>query len=38
MRETVRRFDVRSARPELLAGEDEDFTRHIRQLTETENS
>lgn len=36
MREWVRRSDFRAALPELLEGEDEDFTRHIRHLAESE--
>ncbi len=36
MREWVRRADFRDALPELLEGEDEDFTRHIRALAEME--
>jgi len=36
MREWVRRADFRDALPQLLEGEDEDFTRHIRRLAETE--
>ena len=38
MREWVRRSDFRAALPELLEGEDEDFTRHIRQLAESERA
>jgi hypothetical protein len=36
MREWVRRTDFRAALPQLLEGEDEDFTRYIRNLAETE--
>ncbi|HZP59588.1 MAG TPA: hypothetical protein VFB27_04630 [Opitutaceae bacterium] len=36
MREWVRRADFRDALPQLLEGEDEDFTRHIRRLAEME--
>lgn len=36
MREWVRRADFRDALPELLEGEDEDFTRHILRLAEAE--
>ena len=38
MREWVRRADFRSALPELLEGEDEAFTHHIRRLAEEEKS
>jgi len=34
IREWVRRADFRDALPGLLEGEDEEFTRYIRQLTE----
>jgi hypothetical protein len=36
MREWVRRTDFRSALPTLLEGEDEEFTKYIRQLAEAE--
>jgi hypothetical protein len=36
MREWVRRSDFRDALPELLQGEDEEFTHYIRQLAESE--
>jgi hypothetical protein len=36
MREWVRRADFRAALPELLEGEDEEFTRHIRRLADSE--
>lgn len=36
MREWVRRADFRAALPELLEGEDEDFTRYIRRLAHSE--
>jgi hypothetical protein len=36
MREWVRRGDFRDALPELLQGEDEEFTHYIRHLAETE--
>ncbi|MGA3007429.1 MAG: hypothetical protein ABSE59_06010 [Opitutaceae bacterium] len=36
MREWVRRAEFRDALPQLLEGEDEDFTRHIRKLAEAE--
>lgn len=36
IREWVRRADFRAALPELLEGEDEEFTQHIRQLCATE--
>ena len=36
MREWVRRTEFREALPQLLEGEDEDFTRHITKLAETE--
>lgn len=36
MREWVRRADFRGALPELLQGEDEDFTRYIQALADTE--
>ena len=36
MREWVRRTDFRAALPQLLEGEDEDFTRYIRNLAENE--
>jgi hypothetical protein len=36
MREWVRRAEFRDALPQLLEGEDEDFTRLIRKLAETE--
>lgn len=36
MREWVRRAEFRDALPQLLEGEDEEFTRHIRHLAETE--
>lgn len=38
MREWVRRADFRSALPELLEGEDEAFTHHIRRLAEQEKN
>ena len=38
MREWVRRADFRSALPELLEGEDEAFTHHIRRLAEEEKN
>jgi hypothetical protein len=38
MREWVRRPDFRSALPELLQGEDEDFTRYIRALADEERT
>lgn len=37
MRDWVRRSDFCAALPELLEGEDEDFTRHIRRLVELES-
>lgn len=36
MREWCRREDFRSALPTLLQGEDEDFSRYIRQIVKTE--
>lgn len=36
MREWVRRADFRDALPDLLEGEDEDFTRYIRRLADAE--
>ena len=36
IREWVRRSEFREALPELLEGEDEDFTKHIKRLAETE--
>jgi hypothetical protein len=36
MREWVRRAEFRDALPQLLEGEDEEFTRHIQHLAETE--
>jgi hypothetical protein len=36
MREWVRRTDFRSALPALLEGEDEEFTKYIRNLADTE--
>lgn len=36
IREWVRRADFRAALPEHLEGEDEDFTRYIRQLMQQE--
>jgi hypothetical protein len=36
MREWVRRTDFRDALPELLEGEDEEFTHYIRDLAEAE--
>jgi hypothetical protein len=36
MREWVRRSDFRAALPELLEGEDPEFTEYIRKLAETE--
>ncbi len=36
MREWVRRADFRDALPDLLAGEDEEFTHYILALAETE--
>ena len=36
MREWVRRADFRGALPSLLEGEDEEFTKYIRQLAEAE--
>jgi hypothetical protein len=36
MREWVRRADFRDALPQLLEGEDEDFTLYIRQLADKE--
>jgi hypothetical protein len=36
MREWVRRTEFRDALPQLLEGEDEEFTRHIRQLADME--
>lgn len=36
IREWVRRSEFREALPELLEGEDEDFTRYVRRLAETE--
>ena len=36
MLEWLRRTDFRAALPELLEGEDEDFTRYIRRLAEQE--
>ena len=38
MREWVRRTDFRAALPELLEGEDLEFTEYIRRLAETERS
>jgi len=38
MREWVRRADFRSALPELLEGEDEEFTRYIRELANAEQT
>lgn len=38
MREWVRRADFRDALPQLLEGEDEDFTLYIRQLAEKESA
>ena len=38
MREWVRRADFRDALPELLQGEDEEFTEYIRQLADSEAS
>jgi hypothetical protein len=37
MREWVRRADFRGALPELLQGEDEDFTHYIRALADAES-
>jgi hypothetical protein len=36
MREWVRRADFRDALPALLEGEDEEFTKYIRQLSDAE--
>jgi hypothetical protein len=36
MREWLRRADFRAALPSLLEGEDEEFTRYIRQLADAE--
>jgi hypothetical protein len=36
MREWLRRADFRAAMPALLEGEDEEFTKYIRQLAEAE--
>jgi hypothetical protein len=36
MREWVRRAEFREALPQLLEGEDEEFTQHIRKLAEAE--
>jgi hypothetical protein len=36
MREWVRRADFRDALPELLEGEDEEFTQYIRKLADSE--
>lgn len=36
MREWLRRADFRAALPELLEGEDPEFTEHIRQLARSE--
>jgi hypothetical protein len=36
MREWVRRAEFREALPQLLEGEDEEFTRHIQKLAEAE--
>jgi hypothetical protein len=36
MREWLRRADFRAALPTLLEGEDEEFTKYIRQLAEAE--
>ncbi len=38
MREWVRRADFRDALPDLLQGEDEEFTTYIRQLAEANRS
>lgn len=38
MREWLRRPDFREALPELLEGEDEEFTRYIRALAEEETT
>lgn len=38
MREWVRRADFRDALPQLLEGEDEDFTRYIRGLADREKT
>jgi len=38
MREWVRRADFRDALPELLAGEDEEFTHYIRAMAEAEHN
>lgn len=38
MREWIRRPEFREALPELLEGEDEDFTRYIRALADEEKS
>ena len=38
MREWVRRADFRDALPELLEGEDEEFTDYIRKLADSETS
>jgi hypothetical protein len=38
MREWIRRADFRDALPELLQGEDEEFTHYIRKLAETEKA
>jgi len=38
MREWVRRSEFREALPELLEGEDEDFTRYIQALADEEKS
>jgi hypothetical protein len=38
MREWVRRAEFRDALPQLLEGEDEEFTRHIRHLAEIERT
>jgi cytochrome bd-type quinol oxidase subunit 2 len=38
MREWVRRADFRDALPTLLEGEDEEFTRYIRQLAASERA
>jgi hypothetical protein len=36
MREWVRRAEFRDALPQLLEGEDEEFTQHIKKLAEAE--
>jgi len=38
MREWCRRKDFRATLPELLQGEDEDFTAHIRKIAAAEET